>query len=171
MLRLSKNRFETQSAAFNQKVTGMSHVLQIVVQQVAHLAESFESLKQNDRILDDLTKQKDAEIHMLNRSITILHDVFKNAMAELEKMKIKDADRLHSERHTIVATSGKILVSNISKPPQSIDCVDFTTKYSVEIAENLLLAIKDFVHLISQKYEFKLDQSSSKVSQLEADFN
>lgn len=163
-----KNRLEGQSSAFNQKATDALHVLQIAVQEVAHLAESFESLKQNARLLDDLTKQKDAEIGMLHRSITILHDAFSSAMAELENMKIKDVDRSHSEGHVMVGTSGKRLASNISQPRQSTDHVDFTAKYSAEIAENLLLAVKDFVHIMTQKYKYKLDELRSKVSQLEA---
>lgn len=167
-VQILKNRLEGQSAAFNQKATGVSHVLQIAVQEVADLAESFESLRQNARIINDLTKQKDADIGMLHRSITILHDAFNSAMAELENMKFKDADRSHSEGHVMVVTSGKRLSSNISQPLQSTDHVDFSAKYSAEISENLLLAIKDFVHIITQKYKHKLDELNSKVSQLEA---
>lgn len=163
-----KNRLEGQSTAFNQKATGVSHVLQIAVQEFTHLAESFESLKQNAKVLDDLTKQKDAEISMLHSSITILHDAFNSAMAELENTKIKDVERSHSEGHVMVITSGNRLASNISQPLHSTDHVDFTDKYSAEIAENLLLAIKDFVHIMTQKYKYKLDELRSKLSQLEA---
>ena len=42
------------------------------------------------------------------------------------------------------------VASNISQPPQFTNHVDFTAKYSAEIAENLLLVVKDFVHIILQ---------------------
>jgi hypothetical protein len=51
---------------------------------------------------------------MLHRSITILHDAFNSAMAEIENMNIKDVDRSHSKGHVMVVTSGKRLASNIS---------------------------------------------------------
>jgi len=89
-------------------------------------------------------------------------------MAELENTKMKDVERSHSEGHVMVITSGNMLASNISQPLHSTDHVDFTDKYSAEIAENLLLAIKHFVHIMTQKYKYKSDELRSKLSQLEA---
>jgi hypothetical protein len=132
------------------------------------LAEYFESLKKNVRLLNDLTKQKDAKIGMLHRSITILHDSFSNSMEELENMNIKYVDRSHCEGHAMVVTSGKRLESNIYQPPQSTYHVDFTSKYSVEIAEKLLLVVKDFVHIMLQNDSHSLELSVEELQAREA---
>ncbi|KAH9329760.1 hypothetical protein KI387_001868, partial [Taxus chinensis] len=163
-----KNRFEGQSATFNQKATGMLQMTQVAVQEVASLAESFETSMLNVTNLKDLTKEKDSEIVTLRRNIGILFDAFNNAMVEFQNVKaeIKDVDRPNSEGWLTVPNNSRPALG-FSKTTETINQVGFTLTDSTEITEKLMLAAKDFVNIQTEKFKCQLSELSTKISQLQ----
>eukprot|EP01018_Ginkgo_biloba_P014201 Gb_24275 [translate_table: standard] len=170
-LEILKERFEGQSAAFNQKGTGMSQLFQIAVEEVMNLVESLESLKWNASSLEALNQEKESEIFMLHRNISILYDACSSAVAELKilKAQIPDVDSQSSGRHATVATSS---MQSASENPETLHLTEqldfiFTDKFSMETAEKLLLSVKEFVSAMTEKSKYDQKELSLSILQLQ----
>ncbi|KAK8980379.1 hypothetical protein V6N11_061588 [Hibiscus sabdariffa] len=146
-----KEKLIVQSKSLQEKGHGIWNVLGILYRERNSMTESFEAMKRNIMHIESVGKEKDKEIVVLRRNITLLYETCANSVLEIENQK---AELLGNN---FVAAD---LVSNM-KPVISADGVlSFSGQNSVATEENiktmadkLFSTVKDFLNMKAEIIE------------------
>ncbi|KAK8550603.1 hypothetical protein V6N13_119119 [Hibiscus sabdariffa] len=146
-----KEKLIVQSKSLQEKGHGIWNVLGILYRERNSMTESFEAMKRNITHIESVGKEKDKEIVVLRRNITLLYETCANSVLEIENQK---AELLGNN---FVAAD---LVTNM-KPVISADGVlSFSGQNSVATEENiktmadkLFSTVKDFLNMKAEIIE------------------
>lgn len=164
-LEFLKERFGLYCNAIEQGTTVLSKLLQCTRGGVVFLVESLESLKQNVAKLEALNKEKDNEILLLNGSFFTLVNVCKNAMEELQDLKLQTMSDSLSSKEEVTEHGSNYSASENSHDVQLVEHNNLTFPGEfVKTAENLLFMIKDIANAANEKSKCNQREVSNLIS-------
>ncbi|GLJ18240.1 hypothetical protein SUGI_0322620 [Cryptomeria japonica] len=150
-LEFIKDRFGLYCNAVEQGTTVLSQLLQCTRGDVVFLVESLESLKQNVASLEALNKEKDNEILLLNDNFATLVNVCKNAMEELQDLKLQIISDSTSSGEEVAKSGSNYPASENSHVMELAGHDNLTFPGEcVKTAENLSFIIKDVANAANE---------------------
>ncbi|XP_042498874.1 centromere-associated protein E isoform X2 [Macadamia integrifolia] len=131
------------SDAFKQQAKNLYKVMETVHREVASWKESLDSMARNITVLDSMKKDKDIEVLVLRRNISLLYEACSHAISVIENKRAQMVgSRLASEMHEMGVNLKLLRHANEQEPVDS-----FTEEHLRSMSQKLLVAVKDSANL------------------------